>query len=423
MSSCYRQTIVFLLLVLLGGYWLFGAFLKGALAFGQLPTSVEILLSCGDGFAEHLSGEICDPGDPPAVEADLGTTTCADYDDIFGNPFVQGDMDCLDDCSDYDIDGCYTCGNTNKEFTEGCDTNDFGGATCISLGFDSGNLLCTLDCQVSVAGCVAMEEEPGEPGTGPSGGSSGGTSGYFPGSETEDETKVIVIGKSYPHSDVHMLLDGRVTGIVRTDAKADFYFESTEIPSGVANFSFWSEDVQGLKSTLLTLTFRVTLGAVTTITGVYIAPTIDVNKKSVRQGDDIIIFGQTIPDTDVEIYIHSDQEFIEQTESQEDGNWELTFDTEPLDVDFHTAKALFQIETGGNIIKSGFSKTISFAISKFSGEALCPEADLNGDGRVNLTDFSILLFHWGTDDACADQNQNGVVDLVDFSIMMYYWTG
>ena len=62
-------------------------------------------------------------------------------------------------------------------------------------------------------------------------------------------------------------------------------------------------------------------------------------------------------------------------------------------------------------------------MGKVGGEAACAEADLNHDGRVNLTDFSILLFHWGTDNECADQNQNGIVDLVDFSIMMYYWTG
>ena len=68
-------------------------------------------------------------------------------------------------------------------------------------------------------------------------------------------------------------------------------------------------------------------------------------------------------------------------------------------------------------------KSISFFVGTVGGEAVCAEADLNGDGRVNITDFSILLYHWGTDNECADQNQNGVVDLIDFSVMMYYWTG
>ena len=50
-------------------------------------------------------------------------------------------------------------------------------------------------------------------------------------------------------------------------------------------------------------------------------------------------------------------------------------------------------------------------------------ADLNGDGRVNLIDFSILLHWWGKDNALADLNKDGRVGLKDFSIMMYWWTG
>ncbi|MCK5211196.1 dockerin type I repeat-containing protein, partial [Candidatus Parcubacteria bacterium] len=118
-----------------------------------------------------------------------------------------------------------------------------------------------------------------------------------------------------------------------------------------------------------------------------------------------------------------EEEHIKETASLEDGKWELVFNTEPLAEDFHTAKALFQVAVEGNIIRSGFSKSVSFYVGKVGGEAVCPGADLNGDGRVNLVDFSILLFWWGTDNECADQNQDGKVDLIDFSIMMFYWTG
>lgn len=50
--------------------------------------------------------------------------------------------------------------------------------------------------------------------------------------------------------------------------------------------------------------------------------------------------------------------------------------------------------------------------------------DLNGDGVVNLTDFSILLYNWGVPkDARVDCNSDGVVNLIDLSIMLYWWTG
>ena len=51
------------------------------------------------------------------------------------------------------------------------------------------------------------------------------------------------------------------------------------------------------------------------------------------------------------------------------------------------------------------------------GKESC-ECDLNGDGRVNLVDFSILLFYWGTNNECADQNLDGTVDLIDFSLQL-----
>lgn len=394
---------------------------RNAEAVEFLPTSVEVTLSCGDGLAE--SPEICDPGETGIYPPDIGTSTCREFTDIFGNLFASGTLGCLSDCSGFATTSCYTCGNTFKEAVEECDGIDLGGLTCTSLGYVGGSLSCTAACRLNTTACESMASEGGTPGSGSGGGSPGGTTGFTPGAQTERETKVVIYGKSYPNADVHILVDGKVIGIVQADAKADFYFETTEVTPGVVSFGFWSEDTAGLKSTLLSLTFRVVSRAVTTITGVYISPTINVDKKNVRQGEDITIFGQTVPDIDVVVHINSEDEHIETVDSDAGGNWQLVFDTEPLEVDFHTAKALFQLESGGNIIKSGFSQSVSFAIGKQGGEPVCPGADLNKDGRVNITDFSILLYYWGTDNECADQDQNGVVDLVDFSIMMFYWTG
>jgi hypothetical protein len=52
-------------------------------------------------------------------------------------------------------------------------------------------------------------------------------------------------------------------------------------------------------------------------------------------------------------------------------------------------------------------------------------ADLNGDGKVNSIDFSILLYYWKTKPPFKNQNvdinHDGKVDAVDFSIMLYQW--
>ena len=56
-----------------------------------------------------------------------------------------------------------------------------------------------------------------------------------------------------------------------------------------------------------------------------------------------------------------------------------------------------------------------------SGEG--SQSDLNGDGKVNLVDFSIFLLSWNTDDEEPDFNEDGRVNLADFSIMLFAWTG
>ena len=53
-------------------------------------------------------------------------------------------------------------------------------------------------------------------------------------------------------------------------------------------------------------------------------------------------------------------------------------------------------------------------------------ADINVDGRVDIVDFSILMFHWLTPDGfdrTSDFNSDGVVNIFDLSIMFFYWTG
>lgn len=48
--------------------------------------------------------------------------------------------------------------------------------------------------------------------------------------------------------------------------------------------------------------------------------------------------------------------------------------------------------------------------------------DLNGDGKVNVFDLSILLSHWGAAGA-GDIDANGVVNVFDLSRLLSAWTG
>ena len=48
--------------------------------------------------------------------------------------------------------------------------------------------------------------------------------------------------------------------------------------------------------------------------------------------------------------------------------------------------------------------------------------DINGDGKVNLADFSILLSQWRTFDCRTDLDASGRVDLKDLEILFSDWT-
>lgn len=57
-----------------------------------------------------------------------------------------------------------------------------------------------------------------------------------------------------------------------------------------------------------------------------------------------------------------------------------------------------------------------------AGEEPLP-GDLNGDGRIDGSDFGILLSLWGTSDPAADLDGNGIVGGSDIGIMLAFWTG
>ena len=331
------------------------------------------------------------------------------------------------------------CGNGNKEGDEVCDTGTNTGVYststanancnpgCVSWGPYCGDGIlqpqygeeCDDENNVSNDRCSALCKIEDLPAGG------GGGGGYYnPGGQVPpSETKVVVTGKAYPNSSVHVLKDGEVVGVVQADGQANFYFATKDVTPGVATFGFWAQDKNGLKSVSLTTTLTVVAQAVTTISGAYIPPTIDIDKKKLAKGETLNIYGQSAPQVTVVTHVNSASEILNNIQVDSSGNWKLAFNTSPLkEEDFHTAQAHFETMLDGNLIKSSLSQSLTFYVGvKGTGKWLA--ADLNHDGKVNLTDFSILLFYWGTSGPVGDINEDKKVNITDFSIMLYYWTG
>ena len=196
---------------------------------------------------------------------------------------------------------------------------------------------------------------------------------------------------------------------------------------GIVTFGIWAEDVNGLQSLSINLTFRVAPNAVTTVGGAYLPPTIGLEKNVVALGEPLGVFGQTVPDASVFVQRDQDKQNLTQSGSDPFGVWSADVDTSSLSNDsFHTAGAYFQVQPQGNgaVLRSSLGRFVSFFVGADQGDQdNCGRSDINDDNRVNLVDFSILLFNWGGNNANSDINLDGTVNLTDFSIMLFCWTG
>lgn len=274
----------------------------------------------------------------------------------------------------------------------------------------------------------------GGSGTGYGGGAGGGigadAGNYLPYPPPPGAPGVVFTGWAYSGAEVVVLQDGVEVGKALAGTQADFGAYLEVLNRGVYTFSLWANDSTGKKSNTFSTTFWMEAGTQTTISDIILSPTVSLTKLSVTAGQVIESFGQTVPDSTVEVWLYPeksgnilDSEIIKKDGLvSANGEWSLFLNTDDLLDGSYLVKARATITDVGTSDFSAILK-VNIGVAEIEPTGICEGADLNHDGKVNLTDFSILLYHWGTDDECADQNHDGTVNLTDFSIMLFYWTG
>jgi len=272
--------------------------------------------------------------------------------------------------------------------------------------------------QVSAApAAAAAAASSGGGGGGGGGGAIGGVGG----------STIFFSGRAYPNSTVTLLKDAQVTASIVAGSDANFNLSVANISAGNYIFSVYGEDKKGNRSSLQSFPVSVTAYTNTNVTGIFVAPTIDVDKAEVRRGDNLQIFGQSAPSSDIVVMVNSSAELFVKTTSDSVGAYLYTLDTSPLELGDHTAKSKAAVK---NEISS-FGKSVAFAVGSTnkpkSAVLSCKRGDINCDGKINLVDFSIMAFWYkktpsGTG-LKADLNGDKKVDLIDFSILVFNWTG
>lgn len=261
------------------------------------------------------------------------------------------------------------------------------------------------------------------PGAGTGAGGGGGGAPFPP---PPGSPEVVIEGWAYPRSSITLLKDGKTDKTTEAGTDAKFNFILNQLTPGVYTIGIWARDTEGRRSITQSVTFTAVADAKTVIK-VFLPPSLTVVKDQVVPGETIQITGQSAPQSEIETWLFPQTEkdqpkniikTMATTTSQ--GKWEVLIGTDNLKIGTYIIKARTKLKDLGS---SEFGQLIYVGVGQPALPDLRNRADLNRDGRVNLVDFSILLFHWNSDDAVADINLDGRVNLADFSIMMYYWTG
>ncbi len=251
-----------------------------------------------------------------------------------------------------------------------------------------------------------------------------GGSGDFPnGVSTLYLSSITISGLTSPHSTVTVLKDGVTSGTTPADVDGIFSYTVTQLERGAYTILAYSTDTAGRKSATYSSTLSVTQGTNNAITNVVLPPTLEIVTKNVGLNDTVQVAGQTTPTTLVEMLVTpqgSDTGSKKFTASSTvSGPWEISFSSGDFSAGTYEVKARAVINKNESSDYSG----VQFLGIGQSASAPSGSCDLNGDSKINLVDFSILLTHWNTTDVTGDCNSDGHVNLADFSIMLYNWTG
>ncbi|MBI5731949.1 MAG: IPT/TIG domain-containing protein [Candidatus Magasanikbacteria bacterium] len=148
---------------------------------------------------------------------------------------------------------------------------------------------------------------------------------------------------------------------------------------------------------------------------IFIPPTFGLAKQTVFTGDEAVLLGYATPKN--EVMVEVDGKSLENfAMADNSGFYRLAINTQNLSLGSHTVRVRQSDTYLGRM--SDWSISSSFIISTSAKI----KADFNNDGKVNIIDWSIFLFRWGSRDqklrATVDLDGNGKINVIDLSIFL-----
>lgn len=372
----------------------------------------------------------------PTTFTNTGTIYHTHVVTVVPNSLQQYYIRCIDDEGNFNTDdfllefsvSAVPTGTSNTEGDvsgDGSGSGDDGTGTGSGSGGTEGN------------SSGVEPESGGDTGSGGSGGGGGGGRGEDQGStagggfESTDapypsgDGRVVISGYAFPRSTVYALVDGTATENVKASNNGTYEITIDEIARGAYTFGVYAIDANGTKSSTFSTSFTVTGARTSALSNINISPSIKISPDPVTPPGQVTFSGYGLPNSTITLENEKDKspitKKIHQATTDSNGVWSLSISTEGFAVGTYKVRAKSEVVSGA---VTNFS---NFAIYGVGTKAVSSNADLNRDGKVNLVDFSILLFWWnsngGNSDPSADINGDGRVSLTDFSILLFNWTG
>ncbi len=256
------------------------------------------------------------------------------------------------------------------------------------------------------------------------GSDSNSNTGSNPGAST---ASVKLEGTTFPNAKLTLLKDGAVYTTLVASNDGHFNINVNGLAFGNYQFSLYAQDRNGIDSNPYTVTVPVFEAKAYAYTGIVLPPTIKASSLVVSLGQTYTVSGYASAGATILVEVPGVKLLATGT-TDSNGFYSITITAD-------LAAGVYQVRTRAQVAatQSLYSKPVQILYYKgIPGEPvpnppsqLATCVDYNKDRRVNLIDFSILLFSFENNNppASIDCNSDHRIDIKDFSILMYFWTG
>jgi hypothetical protein len=245
------------------------------------------------------------------------------------------------------------------------------------------------------------------------------------GSGSQANLSVSLSGYSFPFAKLTVLKDGVIMTTLIANPDGTFQITVNNLVFGNYQFSIYAEDPRGTLSSPQAVNASLTSQRAYVYSGIVIPPTLSLDSSTVEVGHEFTARGYVAPGSNITLDIPNSQSLGIVTAGA-DGAYVITSRA-------NLPPAAYELRSRATVnnLTSLYSRPASLLVFA-PGQTPPPPptqlsacVDYNKDRRVNLIDFSILLFWFGKQPVPDnfDCNHDHVIDMKDFSILMYYWTG